>query len=1040
MMENREELWPGWKTVRVLGNGSFGCVYEIQRTVLENVEKAALKVISIPQNPNEIEELRDDGYDDESITLRFREQLKDIIREYSFMTKVKGHPNVVYCDDIRYVQDNDGMGWDIYIKMELLTPLNKFLTGAIPEREALRLARDLCAALELCRRERIVHRDIKPQNIFVSRDGIYKLGDFGIARTMEKTTGGTKTGIYNYMAPEVYNNEPYGSSADLYSLGLVLYWMLNKKRLPFLPLPPEMPTSSQEEDARKRRFSGESLPAPAYGSQELKQIVLKACAFAPKDRYTTPGVMKKKLERLLYGQRFETQEDATVYEDASIQNTLASLKQELVREQGEAVLYQEKREGETKLVRKGMKSQTPPDKNKTPQKDNLYLRRKLISWLIAAVVVCLLVLGVEMLLQRLTTGDPFPADDSQLASVQETKKSVLITETTKEYGETAVIREGTSGAYAYSLLSNGTVTITEYTGNATETKTPAEIEGHPVTAIGSTAFYLCNNLTSITIPNGVTTIGSNAFLNCYGLHSITIPDSVTTIGSGAFVGCDSLKDVYYSGSQAQWEQIQIVDGIEALGDIQVHCSGEPEITVVLRATSGDYAYTQFSDDTVTITDYKGNAAQLQIPTQLGGYPVTAIGENAFEGCYGLTEITIPDSVTAIGDSAFAMCADLTSVSIPDSVTTIGSGAFVGCDSLKDVYYSGSQAQWEQIQIVDGIEALGDIQVHCSGEPEITVVLRATSGDYAYTQFSDDTVTITDYKGNAAQLQIPTQLGGYPVTAIGENAFEGCYGLTEITIPDSVTAIGDSAFAMCADLTSVSIPDSVTTIGSYAFADCQSLTGSFVIPKNVTAIEEGTFFNCTRITNIFIPDSVTSIGDVAFFSCWGLHSITIPESVSSIGVSAFADCIGLTSITIPDRVTSIEPHTFSSCDNLTNITIPNSVTAISVDAFGGCSSLTNITIPDGVTYIGGYAFGYCQDLTSITIPNGVTEIDSWTFERCENLTSITIPDSVTAIKEDAFIGCDRLKNVYYTGSENQWNQIQIETRNDPLMNAQIHYNS
>ena len=898
-MENREELWPGWKTVRVLGNGSFGCVYEIQRTVLENVEKAALKVISIPQNPNEIEELRDDGYDDESITLRFREQLKDIIREYSFMTKVKGHPNVVYCDDIRYVQDNDGMGWDIYIKMELLTPLNKFLTGAIPEREALRLARDLCAALELCRRERIVHRDIKPQNIFVSRDGIYKLGDFGIARTMEKTTGGTKTGIYNYMAPEVYNNEPYGSSADLYSLGLVLYWMLNKKRLPFLPLPPEMPTSSQEEDARKRRFSGESLPAPAYGSQELKQIVLKACAFAPKDRYTTPGVMKKKLERLLYGQRFETQEDATVYEDASIQNTLASLKQELVREQGEAVLYQEKREGETKLVRKGMKSQTPPDKNKTPQKDNLYLRRKLISWLIAAVVVCLLVLGVEMLLQRLTTGDPFPADDSQLASVQETKKSVLITETTKEYGETAVIREGTSGAYAYSLLSNGTVTITEYTGNATETKTPAEIEGHPVTAIGSTAFYLCNNLTSITIPNGVTTIGSNAFLNCYGLHSITIPDSVTTIGSGAFVGCDSLKDVYYSGSQAQWEQIQIVDGIEALGDIQVHCSGEPEITVVLRATSGDYAYTQFSDDTVTITDYKGNAAQLQIPTQLGGYPVTAIGENAFEGCYGLTEITIPDSVTAIGDSAFAMCADLTSVSIPDSVTTIG---------------------------------------------------------------------------------------------------------------------------------------------SYAFADCQSLTGSFVIPKNVTAIEEGTFFNCTRITNIFIPDSVTSIGDVAFFSCWGLHSITIPESVSSIGVSAFADCIGLTSITIPDRVTSIEPHTFSSCDNLTNITIPNSVTAISVDAFGGCSSLTNITIPDGVTYIGGYAFGYCQDLTSITIPNGVTEIDSWTFERCENLTSITIPDSVTAIKEDAFIGCDRLKNVYYTGSENQWNQIQIETRNDPLMNAQIHYNS
>ena len=298
-MQNTEQVqWPGWKTVRVIGRGSFGSVYEIERELFGKTEKAALKHIGIPQNPSDIDELYSDGYDSASITATFRNHLQSIIDEYSLMRQLNGSANVVNCDDVQYVQRDDGIGWDIYIKMELLTPLTKALPDQIPPETTVKMAKDLCRALILCNRFHIVHRDIKPQNIFVSPLGDYKLGDFGIAKTVEKTMGGTKTGTYKYMAPEVYNNQPYGQQADIYSLGLVLYWMLNKRRMPFMPLPPASIGAGMDEESKRRRFSGEPLPPPADGSEALKRIVLKACAFSTEQRYRSANEMLADLEAL----------------------------------------------------------------------------------------------------------------------------------------------------------------------------------------------------------------------------------------------------------------------------------------------------------------------------------------------------------------------------------------------------------------------------------------------------------------------------------------------------------------------------------------------------------------------------------------------------------------------------------------------------------------------------------------------------------------------------------------------------------------------
>lgn len=299
MIEMQKAPWSDWETVRLIGRGSFGTVYEIQRKLIDdNTESAALKVITIPQNPGDIEELYSEGYDDESITAAFNSHLKSIIAEYSLMRKMDGSANIVNCKDIRYIQHDDGIGWDIYIRMELLTPLMKALPVDASEDAVIKIGKDICNALVLCKKHEIVHRDIKPQNIFISANGDYKLGDFGIAKTVEKTMGGTKIGTYKYMAPEVYNNQPYGSAADIYSLGLVLYWLLNERRMPFMPLPPVKLGAGMDEEARHRRLSGEKLPAPAHGSDELKRIVLKACAYDPKDRYTSAAAMLEDLNSL----------------------------------------------------------------------------------------------------------------------------------------------------------------------------------------------------------------------------------------------------------------------------------------------------------------------------------------------------------------------------------------------------------------------------------------------------------------------------------------------------------------------------------------------------------------------------------------------------------------------------------------------------------------------------------------------------------------------------------------------------------------------
>ena len=308
-MENFENIrlpWPDWKIVKYLGGGAYGKVYEIERNISGMQERAALKIVSRPKDESEIEEDDKNGYDHESIVAKYTEILQDYIQEYKLMKELQGQSNIVSCDDFALGKNPNGIGGKIYIRMELLTPLQKVTKERLlSEEEVIKLGKDICKALILCENRNIIHRDIKPDNVMISSFGDYKLGDFGVSKVMGHTTAGTMTGTEGYIAPEVLHMEKYGKEVDIYSLGIVMYWLLNNRRMPFIEATGKL-TPSKVNEASLRRYQGEKIPAPYNGSAELKQIVLKACEYRPKDRYTSAQEMYDALEALK-GAAFENE-------------------------------------------------------------------------------------------------------------------------------------------------------------------------------------------------------------------------------------------------------------------------------------------------------------------------------------------------------------------------------------------------------------------------------------------------------------------------------------------------------------------------------------------------------------------------------------------------------------------------------------------------------------------------------------------------------------------------------------------------------------
>lgn len=319
---------------------------------------------------------------------------------------------------------------------------------------------------------------------------------------------------------------------------------------------------------------------------------------------------------------------------------------------------------------------------------------------------------------------------------------------------------------------------------------------------------------------------------------------------------------------------------------------------------------------------------------------------------------------------------------------------------------------------------------------------------------------------SGDITIPNTVGGKSVTSIAADSFSDCTLMTSVLIPSSVTYIGDCAFRGCTSLAGICIPEGVNSVGEKAFYGCSSLK-EVTIPTTAVWFGEEVFFNCpcsviftdgikripmhalymaNLVTSVSIPDSVTSIDTEAFTLCYSLTSISIPSTVSSIGDDAFNGCSSLTELILPESLKYIGSYAFSDCTGLEGITIPSGVNTIRQTPFAGWSSDQTVVVKGSeFSSINGYpiwyncqavviadikesteiaskAFFRCSTLISVKIPSSVSSIGSESFDNCKSLTSITIPSSVTQIEDKAFCYCTGLSDIYYTGTINQWNEI------------------
>lgn len=406
-------------------------------------------------------------------------------------------------------------------------------------------------------------------------------------------------------------------------------------------------------------------------------------------------------------------------------------------------------------------------------------------------------------------------------------------------------------------------------------------------------------------------------------------------------------------------------------------------------TSGNYRYKLLGDGTACIVKYNGSEITVNIPSTLGGYKVTQIGDYAFNNADIPEHITIPDTVKSIGIYAFC-CEWLESVTFGTDLEIIGDYAFNRCKHLKSLNFKGSKLK--------------------------------TVDDYAF----NDCTALTSVK-------LPSS-----VTTIGKSVFFGCKALKSFTMSTGLTKLDGGAFYECESLTSITLPDTLTEIGSEAFRKCTQLK-SVVFPKKLTTIGSSAFAGCKALAAINLPNTLRTIGGYAFQDCDALTKVVIPDSVSELTYWCFSNCDRLAEVKLGKSVPSIPLAAFSQSTALKTIKIPDSVTKIEQSAFSECSSLQSVTCKS-VRVIERTAFYKCTSLKTAVLGESLKSLGYCAFDTCTSLTAVYLPKTLREVESYAFGACP-LRHVYFSGSKATWNNdINIvSTNNEYLNKATFHYN-
>ena len=938
-----EPFFGEWHIKRFIGAGSYGRVFEIERRdEFDTVYTGALKAVTIPSSQGELDEILADGMDMNGASTYFRDYVKELNREIALMSKLKGHSNIVSYEDHKMFPHEDGVGWDILIRMELLTPITSYLkqNHTFTRREVIQLGMDLCRALEICQRYNIIHRDIKPANIFISETEDFKLGDFGVARIASASTGAsTRAGTVNYMAPEVFRGEKYTSNVDIYSLGLVMYQLLNANRMPLYPPYPQPITPSSRERAQAQRLSGAALPPPANAEGRLAEIVLKACAPDPAQRYDSPTVMRQALEAILYTEG----EAKMIYPEGDtvpVPSTSGAAAPEENDPNGETErpVWGSTRADSEKPAKaekdlpeclKNARDDAPLEQQfslrelsglSKEEADALDLTLKPMPQPAPAAEPAAPVVPQEPAADqtvRVETAQPAaPADDSTVRlmpgavpvqtpaedhtervavpvqpvqNVQESDKTTFLFEAQaeKRRQEQQAKREAEEAARRKAAEEKEAELARIRAEKRAAEQAAAEEAARKAEAEQAAAAQAAQQQAEPAAPKKK---GSKLPLAIGGVAVA----AVVAVGGFALAG---------RGGASSTAAASTADAIYTAGTYTATAEGcLSDVTVTV--TVSDKAITDVRVDASGETAELGGKAAEELPseiirsqsTDVDGYTGATLTSDAIK------KAAADCIAQASGKKAASSQAASAAASSTVASSTTASSLSQNAADLIDSGSCGKNATWELYK--DG-----------------TLYIKGTGA-------------MQDYNWNYNET-------------------------TKI-----VTTGAPWHDSHSASVKKLVVEDGITSIGNDAFSDCESLV-SAELAEGITSIGDGAFTGCYDLEKINIPNSVTSIGYDAFDSCWTLPSLELPSGLSKLESSAVS-FTAFKELTVPHGVKVVDSYLAAYNDNLTTVTLEEGVEEIWHRAFWGCEKLNNITIPRSVKKIEEEAFLECTSLKSVTI--------------------------------------------------------------------------